>query len=356
MRYKAVENCPTQLQHHCQPQHHCSNQPQHHCPTQPQHHCPTQPQHHCPTQPQHGFHVPQECFVDTHTTGGSFTLQHDDPERTIFEDHTCNHNKTLLELTSLAGPDHLPIPPIQITIRTRGCDRPIRDVILPESAKVFQVEDFESLVVQSVGTEGTAEIKFNIEKTFCICCVDDDKKTFYSYDQKLNLGNNHNQKGKCFIAKHGFSVDYFGSSTQTIFEDYTCNHNKTLLDFTINQPVSVTIRKRGCHIPLTLKLDPGVRSVQVEDLQSVSVSRTGDLLGDPSPALILRGQKTFCICCSGEDNDQKYDPCCGKCNFCDCKERCVCSCNCSKCRPQKCCCPKTNFIPGPGHLDRLEYN
>ncbi|MEX3746941.1 hypothetical protein [Lysinibacillus xylanilyticus] len=333
MRYKAVENCPTQSPHNC------SNQPL----------------HHCSNQPQHGFHVPRECFVDTHTTGGSFTLQHDDPERTIFEDHTCNHNKTLLELTSLAGPDHLPIPPIQITIRTRGCDRPIRDVIFPESAKVFQVEDFESLVVQSVGTEGTAEIKFNIEKTFCICCVDD-KKTFYSYDQKLNLGSNHNQKGKCFIAKHGFSVDYFGSSTQTLFEDYTCNHNKTLLDFTINQPVSVTIRKRGCHIPLTLELDPGVRNIQVEDLQSVSVSRTGDLFGGSSPALILRGQKTFCICCSGEDNDQKNDPCCGKCNFCDSKEKCVCSCNCSKCRPSKRCCPKTNFTPAPGHLDLLGYN
>ncbi|WP_374964835.1 hypothetical protein [Lysinibacillus sp. RS5] len=334
MRYKAVENCPTQSPHNC------SNQPQ----------------HHCSNHPQHGFHVPQECFVDTHTTAGNITLLVGDPERTIFEDHTCNHNKTLLELASLGtGPDGQSIPPIQITIRTRGCDRPIRDVILPEGTKVFQVEDFESLVVQNIGTEGPASFAFSIDKTFCICCVDDNK-TFYSYDQRLNSGSNHNQKGKCFIAKHNFNVNFFGSSTQTIFEDFTCNHNKTLLSFLVNQPVSVTIRKRGCHIPLILKLDPGVRSVQVEDLQSVSVSRTGDLLGDPSPALILRGQKTFCICCSGEDNDQKYDLCCGKCNFCDSKEKCVCSCNCSKCRQKKCCCPKTNFIPAPGHLDLLEYN
>ncbi|MFJ8460450.1 hypothetical protein ACIQ57_15125 [Lysinibacillus xylanilyticus] len=151
MRYKAVENCPTQSPHNC------SNQPLHHCSNQPL--------HHCSNHPQHGFHVPQECFVDTHTTGGTFTLQHDDPERTIFEDHTCNHNKTLLELISLdPGTNGHSVPPIQITIRTRGCDRPIKDVITPGSTKVFQVEDFESLVVQSVGTEGAADIQFIIKK------------------------------------------------------------------------------------------------------------------------------------------------------------------------------------------------
>ncbi|MFJ8460451.1 hypothetical protein ACIQ57_15130 [Lysinibacillus xylanilyticus] len=170
----------------------------------------------------------------------------------------------------------------------------------------------------------------------------------------MNLGSNHNQKGKCFIAKHEFSADFIGSSTQTIFEDYTCNHNKTLLEFSNNSSYTVTIRKRGCHIPLILKLDdPGVRSIQVEDLQSVSVSHQGD---DLTPILRISGEKTFCICCSGEDNDQKNDPCCDKCNFCDSKEKCVCSCNCSKCRPSKRCCPKTNFTPAPGHLDLLGYN
>lgn len=122
-----------------------------------------------------GFHVPQKCFIDTHPFTGSLFLSVGGPEQTLIEDITCNHNKTLLILrSSRTGGSGFNAQPIQVIIRTRGCTEPITTVLPPGIPRVFQVEDFESLVVANLGSGNEALLEYSMEKTFCICCSGED--------------------------------------------------------------------------------------------------------------------------------------------------------------------------------------
>ena len=304
----------------------------------------------CPPSPIHypeplGPTPPQKCFTDTHSYNGTFIVGSGVADLTVIEDVTCNHNKTLLVLASV-DPSQVSedFPqPLEIKIYTRCCDRPISTVLLPETFKSFTVENFERLVVSNVGT-GEGALAVSMGKTFCICCGIENinNKNCHSCGPNSSSSSNHNQKGECFIGVHvipTFSTGLTPGSTQTVYEDFTCNHNKTLLELSaITQPIQVTIKRRKCNTPLILTIDPLPtirkrlqRVIQLADLESVSVL---NLSQATNATFNLSGQKTFCICCDGEDQHHKCDGCCDKCKGCDNKNRChtckkcSCSCNC----------------------------
>lgn len=83
----------------------------------------------------------------------------------------------------------------------------------------------------------------------------------------------------------------------TIFEDLTNNHNKTLINIQNNggTPIVVTIRTRECGGPIVFTLNPSRRRVfQVEDFESLTVTAT------EGGSVSVFVQKTFCICCEEE--------------------------------------------------------
>lgn len=124
----------------------------------------------------HSDRQKNNCFVETHTIGGSgenlngniptsIDLLNTTPQ-TVFEDFTNNHNKTLIQLFVVGMS-----APVQVTILTRRSSIPITTTLQPVQTKIFQVEDFQSLTLTK--QEGpTSVVSLFIQKTFCICCND----------------------------------------------------------------------------------------------------------------------------------------------------------------------------------------
>ena len=83
----------------------------------------------------------------------------------VFEDLTINHNKTLLQIS--VPNDCL----IEVTIRTRISDTPTIATIVPNETRIFQVEDFQELTLTN-NSDSFDFIDIFINKTFCICCDD----------------------------------------------------------------------------------------------------------------------------------------------------------------------------------------
>jgi hypothetical protein len=114
------------------------------------------------------------CFPETHTIAGSgvnltgnVPLQIFVPgnatDMPIFTDFTTNHNKTLLQLSTIGSS-----VPLQISIFLRG-EPAIIDTIPAGATRIYQVEDFERLTVSGAGTLN-GQLNVFIQKTFCICC------------------------------------------------------------------------------------------------------------------------------------------------------------------------------------------
>ncbi|MGA3599826.1 hypothetical protein [Lysinibacillus agricola] len=272
--------------------------------------------------------VVNKCFVDTHELFDNHMLLDGAETEVVFVDETCNHNKTLITVTSEQPSEGTGgAQPVQVTIQTKGCDRPLIAVITPSNTRAFQVENFESLTLTNLSSS-FAQVEYSIQKTFCICCEDDDKRMFHSCDQG----------GELFIGKHILDIDVVFSqepSSLILFEDFTCNHNKTLLKFNAFRAAAFTIKTRGC-LPRTIivegnRLNPHDRVIQVENLESVSVTNLFSIQNFIS----LNGSKTFCISCPGKDNNRKCDSCCDKCNSCDNKNKCH---TCKRCKKCSCSC------------------
>ncbi|MCU5707908.1 exosporium protein D [Bacillus wiedmannii] len=114
------------------------------------------------------------CSVRTHTIAGAEENRNgniplvidllDNTPQTVFEDFTNNHNKTLIQLFVIGMS-----APVDVTILTRGSNRPITTTLQPVQTKIFQVEDFQSLTLTK--HEGPASgVSLFVQKTFCICC------------------------------------------------------------------------------------------------------------------------------------------------------------------------------------------
>ncbi|PFA13228.1 hypothetical protein CN373_24495 [Bacillus cereus] len=292
------------------------------------------------------IHAPQQCFIDTHSLFNSTFVWEGSAEQTVIEDVTCNHNKTLLILTSM-DPDVSSgdtAQTIEVTIQTRGCNKPITAVIAPSAIRAFQVENFKKLVVKSLSGPAAA-IQIIMQKTFCICC--EEKEDFNRLSKKSNLFSNRTQINECFIGTHqlnNISNTLPAGSTQIFFEDFTCNHNKALLELrSTAQQVAVSIKTRDCNTPITVIVDPSPslglssrRSIQVENLERLSITN----LGSGSTTFILAGVKTFCICCNDKENNQNCEDCCNICDCCDNKEKCH---TCKLCNKCSCSCNQTNL-------------
>ncbi|KSU82783.1 hypothetical protein GA0061096_3222 [Fictibacillus enclensis] len=110
----------------------------------------------------------QNCQVGIHTAGNDAGFNIVTGLNTIFEDLTNNHNKTLIDITNLS-----PVT-LTITIRTRDCHRNITEMLGSGLRRVFQVEDFESLTINSPD-ESTVNVI--VQKTFCICCGEEKEES-----------------------------------------------------------------------------------------------------------------------------------------------------------------------------------
>ncbi|WP_459499186.1 exosporium protein D [Bacillus sp. C1] len=130
----------------------------------------------------------------------------------------------------------------------------------------------------------------------------------------------HDQKNKCPVQNHAVTTSndpiniliFANIGPQTIFEDFTTNHNKTLLKLSSiptpaegvilpAQPLDITIYTRNSNLPIIARI-PGAtdtntiqgstRIFQVENFQSLTVS-TPDIVGTLHACI----EKTFCIYC-----------------------------------------------------------
>ncbi|KAB2451739.1 exosporium protein D [Bacillus sp. CH126_4D] len=264
-------------------------------------------------------HQKDNCFIETHTiTGSNTALNFNVPAnttRTAFEDFTNNHNKTLLDLR-IPGTSQ----PIEVTIRTRSSRLPINVTIVAGETRVFQVEDFHSLTLTN-NTNINSNIGIFIQKTFCICCNNQNDYCKKYYNEP---SYSHRQKNNCYIETHtiaGLNTTPTENSPLTIivppaasrrvFEDFTNNHNKTLIQISVPSDVSsieVTIRTRRSPTPIIAILVPGeTRVFQVEDFQSLTLTNNTEIL-DFIDILI---RKTFCICCNDNNDscDEYYHEC-----------------------------------------------
>ncbi|EOW9527070.1 exosporium protein D [Bacillus cytotoxicus] len=122
----------------------------------------------------HNHQKNTNCSIATHIISGAQTNLNGNilldvnipPNSTItaFEDFTNNHNKTLLQFFVTGG-----TPPITISIFTRNSSTPITATLQAIDTRIFQVEDFQRLTFTNATNTGGG-IGMYIEKTFCICC------------------------------------------------------------------------------------------------------------------------------------------------------------------------------------------
>lgn len=126
--------------------------------------------------------------VETHTIDGGETLLNipvsdRTADQVVFEDFTCNHNKTMIQVRSTVLPGEPFAVPLTITISTRHCPRKIIEEIPAGATRAFQVEDFQLLTVSNPYSNA-GQLDTLIQKTFCICCGDKKKcEKFHSQDK-----------------------------------------------------------------------------------------------------------------------------------------------------------------------------
>lgn len=106
------------------------------------------------------------------------------------------------------------------------------------------------------------------------------KKQSHSDDQKNNCFiETHTIAGSAENANGNIPVSVFLETTapQTVFEDFTNNHNKTLIQLFVvgmSAPVQVTILTRKSSRPITTTLQPVQTKIfQVEDFQSLTLTK-----------------------------------------------------------------------------------
>lgn len=136
----------------------------------------------------------------------------------------------------------------------------------------------------------------------------DGKKYYKKKDKSCNPSNSKN----CFIETFTIfgsettptSLEILPGSTITLFENFTTNHNKTLIRFSFSPVfaafVTLTIRTFNSTTPQTITLTPGDRKTFLfEDVQSITFSNATTANAELSPLFI---QQTTCICCGNSDS------------------------------------------------------
>ncbi|MEJ9227106.1 exosporium protein D [Priestia aryabhattai] len=85
-----------------------------------------------------------------------------------------------------------------------------------------------------------------------------------------------------------------------VFEDFTKNHNKTLLQLSaVATGLTVSIFVRGSRLPISATIPAGsTRAFQVENFERLTVSNPSATTAGTLNAFI---QKTFCIGCNNQN-------------------------------------------------------
>jgi CRISPR/Cas system CSM-associated protein Csm3 (group 7 of RAMP superfamily) len=116
----------------------------------------------------------------------------------------------------------------------------------------------------------------------------------------------------CFVQNHNtnqFFAQPCNGSTQVIFEDFTDNHNKTLIEaasFNSAPCTAIIIIETRNRVTIERILPPLTQnaltevSFQVEDLRRISIRCQGDPTG--TCVVNVGIQKSFCICCPEDPN------------------------------------------------------
>ncbi|EHL65985.1 hypothetical protein HMPREF1014_05423 [Bacillus sp. 7_6_55CFAA_CT2] len=136
----------------------------------------------------------------------------------------------------------------------------------------------------------------------------DGKKYYKKKEKSCNSSNSNN----CFIETFTIfgsettptSLEIPPGSTITLFENFTTNHNKTLIRFSFSPVfaafVTLTIRTFNSTTPQTITLTPGDRKTFLfEDVRSITFSNATTASAELSPLFI---QQTTCICCGNSDS------------------------------------------------------
>ncbi|MES9733970.1 hypothetical protein, partial [Bacillus sp. AP50] len=123
----------------------------------------------------------------------------------------------------------------------------------------------------------------------------DGKKYYKKKDKSCNSSNSSN----CFIETFTIfgsettptSLEIPPGSTITLFENFTTNHNKTLIRFSFSPVfaafVTLTIRTFNSTTPQTITLTPGDRKTFLfEDVQSITFSNATTANAELSPLFI----------------------------------------------------------------------
>ncbi|MFZ5354007.1 MAG: hypothetical protein ACOZCL_14980 [Bacillota bacterium] len=253
----------------------------------------------------------RQCSISTHAISVSIEQPCNGEEVTLFEDFTSNHNKTLISIDSFTQPPCF----ITIIIETRKGQRIVEEIrpltlqfgVIAQRA--FQVEDLKRVAIICDGQAGgVCRGNLFINKTFCICCRKEKHKgkflnkigsMFNVFKTKKAIAS------ECFTELHEDLISFAqpcDGTRATYFEDYTDNHNKTL--------VEVSPGSAGCTITVYMATGSGevirrvvefgtLGSFQVEDLKEVSIECTGNPGLGCTGLIIIR--KTFCICCKGDE-------------------------------------------------------
>jgi len=108
-----------------------------------------------------------QCSTGTHTFNDTIGLQAGST-KTVFQDLTTNHNKTIVKINALQWPsrDLDPDASISVTFRTAHTeeDRTITNF----EPLIIQWEDLREILITS--SEHNFNVTVEYEKTFCICC------------------------------------------------------------------------------------------------------------------------------------------------------------------------------------------
>ncbi|WP_242303843.1 hypothetical protein [Bacillus cereus group sp. BfR-BA-01350] len=120
----------------------------------------------------------KECFISTHIAGGpgentplEYLLNAGEKNVTLYQSYTNTPNNSLIQLSVPLSTS--PNGPLFISIESQAIREPITDVITAGQTKLYEVEDFKSLIVTNGTPNASIFFTLFIQNTFCICCNND---------------------------------------------------------------------------------------------------------------------------------------------------------------------------------------
>ncbi|PEU97989.1 hypothetical protein CN279_01825 [Bacillus anthracis] len=119
-----------------------------------------------------------ECFISTHIVGGpgentplEYVLNAGAKNVNLYQSYTSAPNISLIKLSVPLST--APNGPLLITIKRTNNREPITDIITTGQTKIYEVENFNSLIVTNKTPDAVIFFTLFIQNTFCICSNND---------------------------------------------------------------------------------------------------------------------------------------------------------------------------------------